>query len=71
MKKFLFLKKFILITSCLFIWLSFFNVQNAVSQIVTGTITSADDETLLPGVNILIKGTTKWYRYRSEWQLQY
>lgn len=31
---------------------------SAVAQVVTGTITSADDNQALPGVSILIKGTT-------------
>jgi TonB-linked SusC/RagA family outer membrane protein len=58
MKKFLLLKKFVIIPSCLFIWLSVFSMQNAISQMVSGTIISVEDQTPLPGVNIMIKGTT-------------
>ncbi len=52
------MKKFALITSCFLIWLLFLNMQNAISQTVSGNVISADDQTSLPGVNIMIKGTT-------------
>ncbi len=38
--------------------LSFTNVLYAQTKTISGTVTSADDESVLPGVNVIVKGTT-------------
>lgn len=42
----------------IFAWCSFLMV-NAQEQTISGKVTSSDDQTALPGVNVLLKGTAK------------
>lgn len=48
------MKKIGLYLSVIFVLLSFDNVQE---RTITGTVTSAEDSSALPGVNVLLKGT--------------
>jgi hypothetical protein len=44
----------------LFVCLAFLGIQlvSAQTRTITGTVTSSDDGSKLPGVNVVVKGTT-------------